>query len=53
MRRREFIGFFGIAAGAATTWPRPARAQQSEQVRRIGVIMGFAAEGLASLSCHF
>ena len=44
MRRREFIGFLGIAAGASAAQPRPARVQQSEGVRRIGVIMGFAAE---------
>jgi putative ABC transport system substrate-binding protein len=44
MRRREFIGFLGIAAGAAAARPRAARSQQSERMRRIGVIMGFAAE---------
>jgi putative tryptophan/tyrosine transport system substrate-binding protein len=41
MRRREFIGFLGIAVGAAG-WPRHVRAQQSERIRRVGVLIGTA-----------
>jgi ABC-type uncharacterized transport system substrate-binding protein len=37
MRRRDFIK----AIGVSVTWPLPARAQQAEGVRRIGVLMGY------------
>jgi ABC-type uncharacterized transport system substrate-binding protein len=41
MNRRAFIAALG---GAAAAWPRAAHAQQSERMRRIGVLMNTGAD---------
>ena len=44
IRRRDFV----ILLGGAAAWPHAALAQQARRMRRIGVLIGFAAASSSS-----
>jgi putative tryptophan/tyrosine transport system substrate-binding protein len=42
VNRRDFITLLGCAAAPSAAWPRAAWAQQSDRIRRVGLLMGIA-----------
>ena len=47
--RRKFLATLG---GVAAAWPLAARAQQSERMRQVGVLMGFAEDDPEAKARH-
>ena len=49
MRRREFVGLVGgTAALWSLTWPSRAHAQQSERIKRVGVLLNMSERSAAT-----
>lgn len=44
MRRRGLIMGLGSAVASSAIWPRAARAQRGERVRRIGILVGVVGD---------